>query len=158
MSVQRTHAADQIRTCVEIVRLGRPAFGPYALAHCSRMSFPRRARMGPCGNIGAYYSRIGNTFDRRSATDFRIPSSCAFSPRFATPRPLPPAPPPHPSLHALFSSTLRAFSHFSFAPSSPFLSSRKSICFCFFLFSFLATLRASHCCPCCCRILGCANP
>ena len=25
------------------------------------MSFPRRARMGPCGNIEAYYSRIGNT-------------------------------------------------------------------------------------------------
>lgn len=152
MSVQRTYAADQIRTCVEIVRLGRPAFGPYGLAHCSRMSFPRRARMGPCGNIGAYYSRIGNTFDRRSATDFRIPSSCAFSPRFATPQPPPLSPsplcPPRflppcvPSL--IFLSRLRLL----------FLSSRKSICFCFFLLSFLATLRAFHCCPCCCRNLG----
>lgn len=42
----------------------------------SRMSFPRRASSGaPCGNIWSYYSRIGNTFERRSAVDFRIPTT-----------------------------------------------------------------------------------
>lgn len=40
------------------------------------MSFPRRASSGaPCGNIWSYYSRIGNTFERRSAVDFRIPTT-----------------------------------------------------------------------------------
>ena len=43
----------------------------------SRMSFPRRARMGPCGNIGTHYSSIGeHEFDPRFSYSFLV---CVFS-------------------------------------------------------------------------------
>lgn len=39
----------------------------------SRMSFPRRARMGPCGNIGTDYSSIGeHEFDPRFSYSFLV--------------------------------------------------------------------------------------
>ena len=76
----------------------------------SRMSFPRRARMGPCGNTGAYYSRIGNT---RSIVD--RPPIFVFLPRVRF----------HLATSFPFSLAARSFlRRFSSVSSSRFLNAR----------------------------------